>query len=402
MAFVHAYRIRATFCIALFKIVGMKVAVVLNTSWNIYNFRMSLVKSLLEKGHEVHTIAPVDEFTKHLTSAGCIHHNVKMDSRGANPIKDVALIFEFTSIYKRVNPDVVLHFTIKPNVYGTLTANFLNIPVINNVCGLGTVFLKGGLVSAIARLLYKISFRYPRKVFFQNIEDMQLFISERLVSPRISGLLPGSGINVSEFRPLPFRRNKVFTFLLIARLIYDKGIGEYIDAIKILKKYGVKARFQLLGSKDPDHKRGIPIKVLDKWIEDGWVEYLGNTTNVSDVINAADCVVLPSYREGSPRSLMEAACLQKPIVATNVAGCNQVVEDGFNGLLCEAQNAENLAVKMDKMMMLPESDRMKMGLNGRRKMEQEFSDDIVIKRYHAAIDSVFSNEVDLNNLEMVA
>ncbi|MCC6837812.1 MAG: glycosyltransferase, partial [Bacteroidia bacterium] len=159
----------------------MRVAIVLNTSWNIYNFRMNLIRSLQAAGHEIHTVAPVDEFTPKLIEAGCTHHALKMDSRGANPIKDLALIFELYATYKRIKPDVILHYTIKPNVYGALAAALLKIPVVNNVCGLGTVFLKDDLVSRFAMFLYKISFRFPKKVFFQNPDDLNLFLDKKLV-----------------------------------------------------------------------------------------------------------------------------------------------------------------------------------------------------------------------------
>src|SRR5687768_16188490 len=201
----------------------MKIAVVLNTSWNIYNFRMNFVRELLAQGHEVHTVAPVDEHTRHLTDAGCIHHPVKMDSRGANPIKDSLLILELFLIYRRLRPDIILHYTIKPNIYGTLAASMLKIPVINNVCGLGTVFLKDNLVSAIAILLYKISFRFASKVFFQNPDDLKLFIDTKLVRPETVDLVPGSGIDLQRFQPMRFHLNQKFTFLLISRLITDKG-----------------------------------------------------------------------------------------------------------------------------------------------------------------------------------
>jgi glycosyltransferase involved in cell wall biosynthesis len=349
---------------------------------------MSFVKGLMDQGHEVHTIAPFDHYTYHLINAGCIHHNVRMDSRGANPIKDMALIIELSLIYHRLKPDVILHFTVKPNVYGTLAAAFLAIPVINNVCGLGTVFLKEGLVSRIAKLLYKIAFRFPVKVFFQNPEDKDFFIDKRLISAKITDLVPGSGINVSSFTPSPLK-NDVFTFLFISRLIYDKGIVEYFEAIKILKKkYGIKARFQLLGAKDTKHKRGLPAHVINTWVKEGHVEYLGKTDDVRPFINQADCVVLPSYREGSPRSLMEAACMAKPIVATDVAGCKQVVEDGKTGLLCRVQDPGDLAAKMLMMLEIPSDIRQQMGARGRRKMEAEFSDTVVIKKYLDAFDEL--------------
>lgn len=362
----------------------MKVAIVLNTSWNIYNFRKSFVKALIDDGHEVHTIAPFDNYTHYLLQAGCTHHSVRMDSRGANPLKDLGLIFELGLIYYKVKPDVVLHFTVKPNVYGTLAATLLGIPVINNVCGLGTVFLKKGMVSNIAKLLYKVSFRFPKKVFFQNPEDRELFVSQKLVSAKIVGEVPGSGINPALFTPSQEQKG-VFTFLLISRLIYDKGISEYIEAIKILRTKNVHARFLLLGAKDTEHKRGIPSETIDNWIKEGLVEYLGKTDDVRPYIDRVNCVVLPSYREGSPRSLMEAACMAKPLIATDVPGCRQVVDDGLTGMLCKVQDATDLAEKMMAMLETSVATRMQMGEAGRRKMEKEFSDSVVIEKYRATI-----------------
>ena len=210
----------------------MKIAIVINTSWNIYNFRMNFIRTLQSQGHEIHTVAPPDEYTRLLVESGCIHHNVRMDSRGANPIKDSALIVELWSIYRKIKPDVILHYTIKPNVYGTLAATLLKIPVVNNVCGLGTVFLKDNLVSAVAIFLYRVSFRFAKKVFFQNGDDMALFLKKKLVPEEVAELIPGSGIDLKRFHPSTFRRNKDFTFLLISRLITDKGVLEYIQAVK--------------------------------------------------------------------------------------------------------------------------------------------------------------------------
>lgn len=359
----------------------MKVAIVINTSWNIYNFRMNFIKALLEQGHEIHTIAPEDDYTERLIQAGCNHHNVYMDSRGANPVKDFALVAELTSLYLKVKPDVILHYTIKPNVYGSMAAALAGIPSVNNVCGLGTVFLKEGLVSKIAKLLYKISFRFPKKVFFQNPDDLQLFLDKKIIEKERTELLPGSGIDLKQFEPKPFKRNSTFTFLVVSRILFDKGILEYIEAIKILKARGIKAKFQLLGGKDPEHKRGIPLADIQEWISQGLVEYLGKTNDVRPYVHDADCIVLPSYREGSPRSLMEAAAMGKPIVTTNVPGCNQVVIDGLNGLLCESHNAQDLADTLMKMIEQSDTTLQQMGESGRRKMELEFNDKIIVERY---------------------
>lgn len=359
----------------------MKVAIVLNTSWNIYNFRMNLVRSLQAEGHEIHTVAPTDDYTHFLIEAGCMHHAVKMDSRGANPVKDLALIVELYGIYKRIKPDVILHYTIKPNVYGSLAASFLRIPVVNNVCGLGTVFLKDDLLSSIAMFLYRVSFKFPKKVFFQNPDDLKLFLDKKLVPRHTVDLLPGSGIDLEKFKPVSFQRNQKFTFLLISRLITDKGILEYIDAVKKLKGEGLNARFQVLGAIDPEHKRGIKREVIQEWINSGLIEYLGTTKDVRHFIELADCVVLPSYREGTPRTLLEAASSSKPIVATNVPGCNQVVEDKFNGLLCNMKDSADLAAKMRSMATYDDETLKNMGINGRRKMETEYDESIVIDKY---------------------
>jgi glycosyltransferase involved in cell wall biosynthesis len=366
----------------------MRIAIVLNTSWNIYNFRMNFVRALLANGFEVHTVAPVDDYTHYLQEAGCIHHPVRMDSRGANPIKDSALIAELFWIYRKVKPDIILHYTIKPNVYGTLAASMLKIPVINNVCGLGTVFLKDNLVSKIAIFLYKISFRFASKVFFQNPDDLKLFLDKKLVPVKAVDLVPGSGIDLEKFQPMGFRRNPKFTFLMISRLISDKGVYEYINAIKELRRKGIDARFQVLGAIDPQHKRGIKTETIDEWINSGTIEYLGTTDNVRAMIEQADCIVLPSYREGTPRTLLEAASSCKPIITTDVPGCNHVVIDNFNGFLCRLKDSSDLAEKMESMSTLEEETLRTFGLNGRAKIEAEYDESFVINKYLAALSAL--------------
>lgn len=365
----------------------MRIAVVLNTSWNIYNFRMNLVRKLIDEGHEVHTIAPRDNFTSRLTEAGCIHHNITMDSRGANPVKDAALIFELFFIYKRIRPDIILQYTIKPNIYGTLAAAMLRIPVINNVCGLGTVFLKANLVSAVAILLYRFSFRFASRVFFQNPDDLELFVKKKMVPAGAVDLVPGSGIDLGRFQPVPFRRNKVFTFLLISRLITDKGVLDYIDAAKALQAQGIEASFQVLGTMDPEHKRGIKTKSIHEWIENNVIEYLGTTVDVRKFIENADCIVLPSYREGTPRTLLEAASSAKPIIATDVPGCNHVVINDYNGFLCRMKDPSDLADKMRQLSECPDEKLQRFGLNGRLKMEAEYNESLVINKYLRALES---------------
>lgn len=366
----------------------MKIAIVLNTSWNIYNFRLGLIRSLLNHGHEVTAVAPFDDYSSKLVDLGCKYQKVTMDSRGANPIKDMGLTIELFKIYRRIKPDVILHFTIKPNIYGTFAARFLKIPVINNVCGLGTVFLNGGIVSVIAKIMYRLAFRYPFKVLFQNDQDLNLFIREKLIKTDIAELIPGSGINLDKFKPVELPRNRIFTFLLISRLIHDKGIVEYIESVKELKRRGVTARFQVLGAIDEEHRRGIPRKIIEGWIEEGLIEYLGRVPDVRNYIRNSDCIVLPSYREGTPRTLLEAASMARPVVTTNVAGCNNVVKDRYNGFLCNLKDVQDLADKMEMMYRLPVGRRRSFGQNGRKLVEAAYDEGVVINKYLRLVNKV--------------
>lgn len=362
----------------------MRIAIVINASWNIYNFRMGLIRTFLEAGHEVYTIAPPDEYSDRLVKAGCIYIPVKLDNKGSHPVRDIAYTFSLYKIYKSIKPDAILHYTIKPNIYGTVAASLLGLKIINNVSGLGTVFLRDNFTSKFAHLLYRLTFVLPNKIFFQNPDDQQLFIKRKLVKASITDVLPGSGIDLHTFKPLDFRRNPTFTFLLIARLLFDKGIVEYIEAIRLLKEKGIESRFQLLGFKDTSAS-GIPETMLATWIDSGLVEYMGTTDNVTHYINEADCVVLPSYREGTPRTLLEAAALAKPLIASKVPGCTEVVKHGYNGFLCEVRNAADLAMQMERMLCQSNAALIKMGEASRLIVEQKFDENLVIDKYMKAL-----------------
>jgi glycosyltransferase involved in cell wall biosynthesis len=359
----------------------VKIAITANTSWNIWNFRMCLIKAFLGKGYEVIAIAPEDEYSDLLKKAGCTYFPVKMENKGSNPFKDLKLFNELRRIYKSSNPDIILQFTIKPNIYGTLAAKRSGIPVINNVSGLGTVFLHNNLVSKIAQLLYKFSFRYPAKVFFQNPDDLELFVNKKIVKRDIAGLVPGSGVDLSKYTVSEFKRNEPFIFLLIARLLYDKGIKEYIEAIRLLKARNIKAIFQLMGALDEQSRLGIYREELNSWIEQKLIEYIPFNDNINFYVENVDCVVLPSYREGTPKTLLEAAAIGKPLIATNVPGCREIVHDGQNGYLCEARNAKDLADKMQKLINLDNSELRAMGCKSREIVSSKFSDQLVVSAY---------------------
>lgn len=362
-----------------------RVAIVINTSWNIYNFRLNLIKRLQQEGYEVVALAPRDAYSKRLEEEGVRFVEIPMQGSKANPLQEVRIFYLLVKAYRQLKPNITLHYTIKPNIYGTVAAWLTGTPSINNVSGLGTAFLNNGLVAKVARRLYKTAFQFPTKVFFQNPDDQRLFLKFGLVKADQSEVIPGSGIDTSRFQPNGVQENKTFSFLMISRLLYDKGVVEYVEAARALKKKNVNAKFQLLGAPDFGHRRGVPEKLFNRWLAEGDIEYLGVTDNVQPFIHKADCVVLPSYREGTPRTLLEAASCGKPLVATDVPGCNHVVVEGENGFLCKPKDVQSLREELEKMANLPAEQRLKFGILSRKIAESQFDERIVIDRYLSEI-----------------
>jgi glycosyltransferase involved in cell wall biosynthesis len=362
-----------------------KIVICLNTSWNIYNFRLNLARALKNAGYDVVLVAPYDVYSEKLKDE-FTYYDIYMNNKGTNPKEDIKTLIWFYKLYKMIKPDVVLNYTIKPNIYGNIACGLLGVKTINNISGLGTVFINESLVTKVVKWLYKYSLGKSSKVFFQNRDDLNLFIKENLVDKYKCDLLPGSGIDTNKFVPVEYKNeDDTFRFLVIARMLWDKGVGEYVEAAKILKKKYKNVEFQLLGSLDAVNNTSISKEQMQEWTSEGLVNYLGVTDDVKEFIKKADCVVLPSYREGVPRTLLESASMAKPIVTTNVAGCKEVVDDGINGYLCEVRNAQDLADKMEMMLNLSEGERSKMGKKGREKMIKEFDEKIVIDKYLQAI-----------------
>ncbi|MDB5262514.1 MAG: glycosyl transferase [Adhaeribacter sp.] len=350
---------------------------------------MGLVNAFLKLGYEVVAIAPEDEYSQKLVVAGCRYFPISMENKGTNPLEDLLLTKRFYDCYRRVKPDVILQYTIKPNIYGSFAAKLAGIPTINNVSGLGTVFIVRNFVSKVALKLYKFAFRYPSKVFFQNKEDRQLFLDHRLIREQITDVLPGSGIDTERFKPAPvFTRNPRFTFLMVARVLYEKGVVEYVEAARIIKEKYPEVRCQLLGGIDESGNIGIKRSVFETWVEEGAIEYLGTSKVVEAHLTHADCVVLPSYREGTPKTLLEAAAMGKPIVTTNVPGCRETVVEGQNGFLCEVKNSQDLADKMIKMYQLSAAALEEMGKASRQLAEEKFDERYVIAKYVSAVQAV--------------
>jgi len=373
-------------------VVAIKIAICLNTAWNLANFRAGLIRAMVAEGYEVVAVAPDDKYAASLGSLGCRFVPMPMDNQGTHPGRDALLLLRLFQLLRAERPDVYLGYTVKPNVYGSLAAHFLGIPVINNIAGLGAVFGKTGLLVNVVRALYRAALGRSVKVFFQNNDDRKLFIALGLVRPEVTDLLPGSGVDLSKFTALPRRtlghETHKFRFLLIARMLWDKGVGEYVQAAKQIHQRWPQVECCLLGFLDVQNPGAITQSQMDDLVAQG-VVYLGVSDDVRAEIAGADCIVLPSYyREGTPRTLLEAAAMARPIITTDAVGCREVVDDGANGYLCKVRDAEDLAEKMERMLLLSAEQRSVMGLRGRKKMEVEFDEQIVIGKYLAAIEAI--------------
>jgi glycosyltransferase involved in cell wall biosynthesis len=365
----------------------------LNTAWNLVNFRAGLIQKLVSEGHDVIAVAPPDEYAPRLAALGCRFVPLPMDNKGTHPGKDLVLLWRFYRLLKKERPDVLISYTVKPNIYGSLAAHKLGIPVINNIAGLGAVFIKNTWVTRLVKTLYRLALSKSARVFFQNEDDRTLFVSNGLVSQAITDRLPGSGIDLQKFSRTPLPNQPTVRFLLVARMLWDKGVGEYVQAARILKQRGIDAEFCLLGFLDVKNPAAISRQQMDEWVEEGVVNYLGVSDDVVNVITDADCVVLPSYREGLPRTLLEAAAMARPIVTTNAVGCKEVVDDGINGFLCQPRDSLDLAEKLQQMVSLTLEQRTAMGLLGRQKVELEFDEKLVIQKYLIAIGEILTVKV---------
>lgn len=365
------------------------ILIAANTTWYVYNFRSRLITALLNKGYQVTVLSPEDEYVQQLTALGARHVHLPLDNAGTNPLKEVGFLCSLFSILRRERPAVILTYTPKINIYTALVARLLRIPVVANVSGLGRAFITGGWLQTVAINLYRFALRYPRTVFFQNDDDRNEFVKLGLVDLARTDRLPGSGVDLGRFKPVlrtacPDR----IVFLLVARLMWDKGVGEYVQAARSITAKYPQAEFQLLGFLDVKNPSAVPRSDVDAWVAEKIVSYLGPTDDVRPFYAGVDCVVLPSYREGTPRTLLEASSMAIPIITTDTVGCRDVVDDGITGYLCRLKDAEDLAEKMERMILMTAEERSAMGTAGRSKMEREYDEQIVIDRYLDTIDQI--------------
>jgi glycosyltransferase involved in cell wall biosynthesis len=364
------------------------IAISSNTAWSLFNFRGGLIRTLISADFRVVVLAPVDDYSVRLAALGCEVIDLPMDNKGSNPLHDGSLALAYRREFRRLRPAISLHYTIKPVIYGSIAARSLGIPCVNMITGLGTAFIRDNWLTRVVESLYRVSQRQAERIFFLNEEDQKLFLERQLVPVERVERLPGEGINLEYFSPTPYPASEHICFLLIARLLRDKGVVEFVEAARKLRHEFPQARFQLLGPIGVANRTAIERETLDSWVAEGVVEYLGETDDVRPFISQAKCLVLPSYREGVPRTLLEGAAMERPIIATDTVGCRDVVDDGVNGFLCRVQDAGDLAEKMRQFIQQPITVSRAQGSAGRLKVMREFDERLVIDRYLEVIDVV--------------
>jgi len=365
--------------------VRKRIAIVSNTSWSIYNFRLSLIRFLKEQGFHVHVIAPKDRFSARLVSEGISYHNLFLDNYSINPFKDIQTTRQLSKIYKEYNFDFVIHYTIKLNIYGSYAAQSRGIPSIAITTGLGHLFsFKNSLVRQIVRLLYVQGCRMSKEVGFLNESDREEFIRKKIVQRSKTFVLPSEGIDLEYFSPIngDNYNRKTKTFLFAGRVLWEKGVGEFKEAAERILKIHPDFKFQILGFVDPSNPNAIPFEKLESWQNSGIIEYLGETEDIRPFLRNVDCVVFPSYyREGISRILLEAASMAIPIITTDNVGCRDVVAHNKSGYLCKPKDVDDLVDKINLFVALDSEDKTAMGQYGRELVSSKFDIEIVNQHY---------------------
>lgn len=367
-----------------------RIAIIENNIIATITIREKLTKTLLENGYEVLilTTGTKAELEK-ATAKGFKVIDVKGSTQ--NPLDIFLYLLSIRKALKAQQPSICLTFTIRPAIWGNLVTRLLHIPTITNITGIGPLFERHNLAYRAARTLYRFVLQKTSLIFFQNFDDLEIFVSRNFVEQSRAKRIPGSGIDKEKYFPIPKTEiNSTFRFLFISRLVKDKGIGEYVNAARKLKPFLSNAEFAVLGPLWNQNLKDNTVspEELKSWQTEGIITYLGETTDVRPFIANANCIVLPSYREGSSNVLLEASAMERPCITTNTTGCKEIVEDGVTGFLCKVKDVDSLALQMRKMIELTEEQRKQMGVLARQKVIREFDKQIVINAYLEAIEQL--------------
>ena len=367
-----------------------KILMLGNSEIVIYNFRLELVERLLADGHEVVISSPPGEKMAELVKMGCIHDPVEMDRRGTNPASEIRLLVHYYKLIKKMQPDIVFSYTIKPNIYGALAARKMGVPYVTNVTGLGSAIENKGLLQRLMIQLYKISMSKVQTIFFQNEKNRQFFSNHNIaVNKHI--LLPGSGVNLKRFNLLNYpSTKKTIDFVFISRIMKEKGIDEYLEAAKQIRKKYPQTRFHIAGFFEEEYEN-----IIEDYAKRKIVEYHGMLSDIRSLLSKTHCTILPSYHEGMSNVLLESAASGRPVLASNVHGCIETFDEENSGYSFEPRNTKSLVAAIERFLALPHYEKENMGLAGREKMEKEFDRQVVVNNYLQELNKVVEKVLEV-------
>lgn len=360
-----------------------KIIILSNHHEYTYNFRKEIIQELINQNYKVYIVLPQGEKINKLKEMGCSFIDISLDRRGKNPFADFKLLINYNKIIKKINPDLVLSYTLKPNVYGALVCRFLKIPFIANITGLGSALEKKSVLQNLIVQLYRFSFKKVNCIFFQNKENLSFFKKKGIGKNRHE-LIPGSGINVQEYNYLKYPNSEKIEFVFISRIMKEKGIDQYLEAAHYIKNKNPDVIFHVCGFCEEDYEQKL-ISLHEK----GIINYHGMVKRVQDVLEVSHCTVHPTYYpEGLSNVLLESAASGRPVITTDRSGCREVVDEGINGFIIKQRNSKDLIEKIERFMSLNYNEKKNMGIAGREKVIKEFDRKIVVDSYIKEIEKV--------------
>ncbi len=367
-----------------------------NTTWNIYNFRLPVIKILLQHGYDVVVAAPVDHFIHYREQFPEVHHYdiTKLHRKGFHIIRDIQLIFELFYLYRSIKPDLIFHFTHKPNIFGGFAAFFTKIPSVSVLTGLGYAFIRNRMEQRTMKQIYKLVSKINSHLVFENNEDKMYFVQQKIVRDSHASAVMGCGVDIKHFIPeqVVNKKGKI-TFTYIGRLLYDKGIREFVEAARQVKLLETTAHFVIVGNLDKDNPASVSHTELLKWIDEDVISYEGYAEDVRDWISASDCVVLPTYREGMPKVIMEAMAMGTPVIMSEVTGCREMATHNEEVMFVKPQDAGSLRRAILNFINLDVKSRENMGKKGRKRALEVF-DDAKTASHFLTLASTLTKEVD--------
>lgn len=351
----------------------MRILILANNDIGLYRFRKELIAELL-KDHAVFISLPNGELVDPLVEMGCTFYDTPIDRRGINPLTDLKLLYGYKRMIEEVKPDLVITYTIKPNIYGGFVCRWKKIPYAVNITGLGTAFEREDLLQQTVTLMYRTALKKARVVFTENSSIRDVLLQKRIASKEQLCVLNGAGVNLQDFPLLAYPQNEEFCFLFIGRVMKEKGVDELFEAVRSLNREGKRCALHLVGFSEENYQ-----KEVRKGCSEGWLYDHGFQKDVRPFIADADCFVLPSWHEGMANTNLECASSGRPVITSDIPGCREAVLDGATGLLCRPRNAESLKKAMGRMLAMPAGERSRMGLAGRRHMEETFDKKVIVK-----------------------